>query len=270
MCSMEKISCHNFVLVDEYAYFSNCFFNGFFKVNIWTGKTYFLGWFRDEKKYEKNIHKEIFERDLKIYFCPRKGSHVHVYNLLDKSMLSIEVRRKSEQKYLIREVVCGDKYIFFLPNQKGCFIKVLDLKTEKIFEIDGNFEPQGKYLSECKDIFPNYKLIEKYYEKNFNNFFWKQIFRENWYVFFPMGGKLIKYKRGSDYFEEIPLEVVNSTELEKYINKVQIELLEERIVLEKSLKLPKFMKCIKVMKKYKGTNICYNDVGNIVWNNVKL
>ncbi|GFI50436.1 hypothetical protein IMSAGC020_01642 [Lachnospiraceae bacterium] len=267
---LEMISCHNFVVIGGYAYFSNCFFNGFFKVKIQTGKTYFLGYFKNEKISEKNIHKEIFEKDSKIYFCPRKGRHVHIYNLVDESLLSIEIRKNLEQKYLIREVVCGDKFLYFLPDQKGYSIKMLELKTAKVFERDENFEPQGEYLSECKDIFPDCNLIEKYYKKFPSNFFGRRILSENWYVFSPIGGKLLKYKMGGDHFEEIKLEVINNIELEEYIHNVQTELLKEKIVSEKSLELPAFIKCVKNIKKDKGTDICGNKIGNIVWNNMKF
>ena len=43
-----RISCRNFVDWNGYAYFSNWFYNGMFKVEIGTGNTTFLGHFEGD------------------------------------------------------------------------------------------------------------------------------------------------------------------------------------------------------------------------------
>ena len=68
MNMIERISCHRFVEIDGYAYFSNWFYNGLFKVEIKTGKTIFIGCFEKENFFEINIHAEVFRRENKIYF----------------------------------------------------------------------------------------------------------------------------------------------------------------------------------------------------------
>ena len=126
---LERISCHNYIIANGYAYFSNWFYNAMFKVEIATGKTTFLGIFEDEAISERNIHCELFLRDEKIYFCPgRRGRHVHIYNLVNHLMQRVEIRKNSEL-LTISEVVLGDRSAFFVPQHKRFSVKKLDLES---------------------------------------------------------------------------------------------------------------------------------------------
>ena len=97
MRALERIACTNFVETDGYAYFSGRYYNGLYKVELETGKTAFLGYFEDEKLAQRNIHKEVFLRKNKIYMCPWKGRHVHIWNLSDQTLTSIEIRVEEKE-----------------------------------------------------------------------------------------------------------------------------------------------------------------------------
>ena len=105
MKRLERISCHNFVEINGNIYFSNWFYNGLFKVEYETGKTTFLGYFNDEKLTEKNIHLEVFLEEQKIYFLPRRGRHIHIYDLSDAFIQSIEIRKDSDEFDVIIDVM---------------------------------------------------------------------------------------------------------------------------------------------------------------------
>lgn len=266
---LERISCHNFIEVDGYAYFSNWFCNGLFKVKIGTGETNFLGCFEDESYFERNLHWEVFLKGKNIYFCPRRGRHVHIYNLFDKTICSIEIRKESEDFFLIDRVVLEENYVCFIPKEKNISIKKLDFKSLKVTEISREFEFSRDLLPECKDVFPVPELIDEYHIEYAKYFFWRQISNRTWYSFLPVGRHLLRYKEGSNKIEIIPLTVVNEEKLEGHLYKAREQLLKGQLILERSLNfnLAEFMDIIKI-----GENYIRNDSKNDrnVGNNILL
>lgn len=237
---LERIACNNFIEDNGCAYLSNCYYNGFFTVEIRTGKTVFLGMFDGEKPSEKNIHKEIFLRDNKIYVCPWKGRYVHIWNLRDQKMHSVEIRTKNDPLFFVDEVVLGENDIFFLPDLENAPVKRMNLGSSKVTELEMGFGMNGKNIAECKDIFPEPGLIEKWGIEYADRFYWRQASGE-WYAFYPLGRHIMRYVEGKDKLEIIPLTIVNKEEFAKHLHTIRNELFSEDSVLEGEIGLQDFL-----------------------------
>ena len=111
-----------------------------FKVEIRTGNTTFLGSFEGEKLFEINIHKEIFRLDNKIFFCPRRGGNVHIYDLSEETMSSISVRKKEEEFFVIDKAILEDGAIYLMPKQSEFPVRKLDLKSLRLTEQNKTFD----------------------------------------------------------------------------------------------------------------------------------
>lgn len=231
----EKISCHNYVEADGFAYFSNWFYNGLFKVEILTGKTYFLGCFNGEKYSAKNLHWEIFLKNKRIYFCPWRSKHVHIYNLEEKSLVSVKFKNESEEFYKIEKVILDNNKLFLIPEEKENCMFELDINSLCVTRISGRQEIHGSLLSKCKDFFPAGELIKKYGIERADKFWWRQVYQGVWYGFLPLGRHLLKYTEGRNDVEYIPLNVVNETRLKEYLVHVERQILIERLTLGENI-----------------------------------
>lgn len=235
-------------MFDDCAYFSNWFYNGFFKVEINTGKTTFLGHFNDEKISEANVHKEIFLKNNKIYFCPRRGRHVHIYNLSDQSLHSVEIKKASEN-YFYKSIILEEDKVFLIPEHKELPVKTLDLELLEVATIDQCPDIYcGKDISEYKDIFPRPDLVEKYHVERGDGFFWRRVPDGSWYGFLPIGCALLQYVEGTDEFQEIPLVVTNKENLRHYLYKVRESLLEDKLISEEMVNLQEYLEAVTAVK----------------------
>ena len=263
---LERIACHNFVVADGYAYFSNWFYNGLYKVEIETGKTIFLDYFRDEKLSQWNIHKEIFLKNNKVYACPWKGRHVHIWNLADHTLCSVEIRRKDDKRFFADEVIRGENSIYFVPDRKGIPIKKMDLESLRVTEAVKNSEIQGTAMSESKDIFPYPELVEKYHIEHTDKFFWRQVSCNVWYGFKPLGRHIMRYVKGIDELEILPLTVINQRELNEHVQKIKAELLNDNPVWERTTKIQDFMEKVKIEETQKAKTFRKNkNIGERIW-----
>ena len=265
MLVTEKISCIHFVEVDGCAFFSNRFYNGLFMVEIATGKTTFLGDFQNERISKRNMHKEIFLKDRNIYFCPRRGRHIHIYNLEDRSIQAIEVRKEAEEPFIVEEVILGEKEIFFLPDQKNFSVRKLNMETLVVTEVIEGKEFHGQYLSKHKDIFPRPELIEDYDIELADRFFGRWGPDEIWYGFLPMGCHLVKYKKDKDSLEIIPLVLMNRKDLKGYLSKVKKELLKREVVTEKEIRFQELLLMMKKKEIQEQNSLGSNCFGETIW-----
>lgn len=266
MSAAGRISCRNFIDWNGYAYFSNWFYNGMFKVDIETGNTTFLGNFEGDKLFEINIHKEIFRLDNKIFFCPRRGGNVHIYDLSKETMSSISVRKKEEEFFVIDKAILEDGVICFIPKQREFPVRKLDLASLRLTEENKTFDIQDMCLSENKRILSNPELIKKYHINSADLFFWNQIGSKIWYGFLPMGSQLLKYAEERNEIEKIPLTVTNETTLENYLYEVRAEILKKKLVSEYMLNLRDYFECVKIKEISKYSN-CKNsgNIGKTLW-----
>lgn len=228
MSVLERISCRNFLVIDGYAYFSNWFYNGLFKVNIETGEAYFLSYFKEEKFSEINIHGEIFRKKNEIFFCPQMGSYLHIYDIKRQIMNAIEIRKKHED-FVIKDVVLGEDSVSFIPLENNYSVRKVDLKMWEVTEESKGELLYGKYMSQGKDMFPVPELLKELHIEYIKAFFWNQQDNRDWYGFLPKGSELLYYTKDERCIKKKPITVLNRAELERYLCKVKNELKNELI-----------------------------------------
>lgn len=266
---LERIACTNFVETDGYAYFSGRYYNGLYKSELETGKTIFLRYFEDERLARRNIHKEIFLRKNKIYMCPWKGSHVHIWDLSNQILTSVQIRSEEKEIFFIDEVILGEKSVFLVPDREGFPVKKMNLESLKVTEINTAYEIQGECMSETRDIFPVPRLLEAYHIEYTDQFFWKKISEKGWYAFQLLGRHILHYTEGQDRLEIIPLTVVNKPELDEHLRKVRKELLDESLVGEGIIEISELLDDIKPEEKNRATVFRKNIIGQKIWESVK-
>lgn len=229
----DRISCHQFIEDSGYAYFSNWFYNGLFRVELKTGKTTFLKAFKNEQEYESNLHFGTMQRDERIYFFPYMGRHMHVYSLVQGEISAIEVRKATETFFRINEVVINGNDVIFLPREENAPIKTLDLNTHVVTELKntGNVF-KGIYLIRNRASFPVPQILEKYQIEKPNGFSWKQMPNGRWCAFLPMGRHLLWYTSETQKIEAVPLTVVNKEELEEYKCLIEKKVLSHKVWVE--------------------------------------
>lgn len=267
---LERISCHNFVVLDGYAYFSNWSYNGFFKVEILTGKTFFLGHFEGEKLFQGNIHWDLLLKDGKIYFMPYTGRHVHIYKLFDQSMECIEVISDSEEAFTVREVVLGENFFVFKPMEENCLARKVDLETLVVTNMNGRMNIRGERRIQHKkeDSFPASMFMEDYHIERADRASWKKISDGNWYGFLPMGRHMLRYSEEMRKLYLMPLTVVNNDELEKYLHKVKQSLLQS-VMEEGIMGLPIFLDEIVKGGTHKISGLESNkNTGKEIWKHI--
>lgn len=265
---LESVSSYNFVEIDGYAYFSNLFYNAFFAVEMKTGKTTFLGCFEGEKLSETNIHFSVMQKENQIYFFPRFGRHLHIYNLSDKTMGMIEIRRESESFFYVDEVVLNNRYIYFITKQNDAPIKKMELETYKITNISNKQEIQGKYLSGNRNTIPE-NIVKKYRIKYGEVASCKQMPDGKWYFFKPVGRDILCFAEGAQELEIIALTVVNEAELKKHLLRVKQNLFQSRRLFREfeGFKLKELLEVIKLSDK--AETDCYQEdkhnIGKTIW-----
>lgn len=227
MDALERIACHNFVVVDGYAYFSSWFYNGLFKVEILTGRTTFLGYFEGEKLSQGNIHWELLLKNGRIYFLPKMGRHMHIYKLSDRSMERVEIRSDSEKAFVAGEVILGEDFFAFIPIEKNYPVRKVDLETFAVTNISEQIIIQGerRFQYKTEDSYPASMLMEDYHIERADRASWKRLSDGSWYGFLPMGRRLLRYSEETRELYSMPLTVVNDEELEKHLHKVRQSLL---------------------------------------------
>lgn len=267
---LERIACHNFVTVDGYAYFSNWYYNGLFKVEVQTGKTTFLGHFEGEKLSQKNIHRELLLKDGRIYFLPKRGRHMHIYKLSDQSMEWIEIRSDFEESFVVGEVVLGENYFAFIPVEKSYPVRKVDLATFAVTDTSEQLVAQEKHRVQYKkkDSFPVSMLMEDYHIELADRASWKRTPDGRWYGFMPMGCQLLLYSEEMHELYSMPLTVVNNEELEKHLHKVRQSLLQS-VVGEDIIELQEFLDEIVGGGAYKARDPeSDKNIGEEIWKHI--
>lgn len=265
-----QISCHHFVAVDGFAYFSNRSYNGLFQVELKTGKAMFLGAFEHERLDEFNIHWELLLRGNKIYFFPRRGRHVHIYSLEKRTITAIEIRKTFEPFFRIGEVVINKSLATFLPIEKGAPVRSLDLDTFLVSETTKQDGFQGIYLKKSKKAFLNPRLLEKHQIPMNHLFYWEQI-DEGWYAFLLMGHHLLRCSKKMVEIEKVPLAVINKTELYEYLQPMRKKYLsQERLLEDELLSFPEYLNTLREYKLFAEPK-CISEyaVGRGIWDFIR-
>lgn len=272
MKEYERISCHHFVELDGYAYFSNWFYNGLFQVELKTGKTVFLGPFEMEMKDEFNIHWEVFRREGLIYFLPRRGRHVHIYSLDNRSIFAIEIRKASEEFFRFADVIVEGMNLIFLPMEENAPIRKLNLNTQfvtDVMNIQDTFD--GQCLSQKWIPFPMPQLLDKYQIERANKFSWKQMPNGKWCAFLPFGREILWYTPATQRIESVPLTVINEPELDSYLLPMRQKYLRQGFLIENNpLSLQVYLKSIMKHEKRDNVDEKQGVDGSKMWRSAKM
>lgn len=260
---ISRISCHNFIKINNIAFFSNWFYNGLFEVSLETGKTIFRGSFEGEKLSQDNIHSEIFIKNGMIYFCPGKGQYVHIYDTQNCTMDSVKIKKNSEKNLTIKKVILNENILTLIPEQKEFTFREIDLHALAVREINTREELKGEYLINRKYKFPSPDVLDKEDIERKSGFCWKPANNKVWYGFLPMGMQLLRYTEGMTSIEKLPLVVLNELMLEEHLSKVRKELLETNVVSEKRMELQEFIKGIE-----RGHYTKNKNERNIIWERI--
>lgn len=247
MNEFERISCHHFVEINGYAYFSNWFYNGLFQVELKTGKTVFLGCFEKEIKDELNVHWELIQKNNLIYFLPRRGRHVHIYSLDDHSVTAIEIRKISEEFFRVGEVIVDEVDLIFLPMEENAPVRRFNLDTRLVTnETNIRDSYEGVCLSQNWTDFPAPQLLEKYTIEQADKISWKQMTDGKWCAFLPLGRCLLWYIPEECKIEKVPLIVTNEKELDHYLQSIGWNYLRQGLTIEnRPLAFQMYLKIIK-------------------------
>lgn len=273
MQKYERISCHHFIEINGYAYFSNWFYNGLFQVALETGNTVFLGSFTNEIISEFNIHWEVLQQGESIYFFPRRGRHVHIYSLTSQSISSIEIRKASEDFFRIKEIIIRGANVIFLPMEEKAPIRTLDLNTQIVSELATTQQTfDGIYLSKSKLAFPAPQLLEKYRIELADRFSWMQMPDGKWCAFLPMGRHLLWYTPTTQTIDTVPLTVINEKELDTYLQPMRQAYLCKGLLGEN--KPLTFHEYLKTISRYEvatiNTNKKKGSIGQNIWCFMKI
>lgn len=274
MNMLESISSYNFVEIGGYAYFSNLFYNALFKVEIKTGKTIFLGSFENEKIAETNIHFGVMISEGQVYFFPRLGRYMHVYNLSDGTIQAVEVRKKSEQFIWFEDIILNDNFVYFIPKQDNAPIKKVEWNTYKVSSIHNRLLIKGERLFKYRNSVPK-AIVERYKIKYGEVVSCKQLNGGKWYFFKPIGRQMLYFTEGTNNLENVILTVVNEEELKKYLYKVKKNLFKTKIFFREfeGFRLLEFLEVLilsdrVVWNRLEAENE-YN-IGKTVWNTMKI
>lgn len=274
MSKYERISCHHFIEVNGYAYFSNWFYNGLFRVELETGNTMFLGGFENGANDGSNLHYELYRQGEMIYFFPRRGRHVHIYSLDDGFMYAIEVRKESEAFFRIGEVAVDETSAFLFPMEENAPTRRFDLRTWNVTDMtDRNNICKGNYLSETWTVFSEAALLENYHIEKADKFSWTQMPDGRWCAFLPMGRQLLWYTPEVRKLEAVPLTVINENYLDDYLRPLRQAFLCQGQLRENSkLTFKEYLKAISPQaddKKVQYKNNSGLMIGDSIWNHVK-
>lgn len=264
MNMLESISSYNFVEINGYAYFSNLFYNALFKVEVKTGKTTFLGNFAGERFSDTNIHFDIFQKEDQIYFFPRRGRHVHIYHLSEKTICAVEIQEKSKTFLGIEKVVFNDKFVYFFPKQKDNSIKRMEWDTCKVTNVSNKRSIREKNLSKHRKMIP-VDIVQKYQIKYGEMASCMRMTNDRWYCFKPIGRHILYFKEGTNKLESITLTVVNEEELKKYLYKVKQNIFQSQKFFNefKNFRLKEFLEVVVVSNGERGESYKDEKEGNV-------
>lgn len=74
------ISYYEMVEDGEYRFIPDCYFNGFFRIEIATKKTELIGYFSENHRYQIGIVRKIILKENKLIIFPMLGKNIYIYN----------------------------------------------------------------------------------------------------------------------------------------------------------------------------------------------
>lgn len=150
--------------------------------------------FPDELFTQLDIHHNVHRKGELLYFFPRRGRHMHIYNIQQNSMRSIEIRSKEEPFYIIEKVWVEKDGFVFIPMNRELYVKKYDFITKEV----KRFERRGAFYDKdekTKNDFPDKVLLKQKFHKDAEKFLWHYCQEEKcWNSFTPRGCELLFYR----------------------------------------------------------------------------
>lgn len=188
----------------EDIWFSNNLYNGLFRYNIADKKTYFVSFFENEEKNQRGLHQRVVHNKGKLFFLPGLSKHIHVVDLKDCSMKSINVAEHigTCADTSLSCVYLKDNQLYVFPKDISKLMYRMDLETMEITaEKDFSYEI-SVFLNQEEG-----KFCYKPYQKE--GIVWFPVLKTN---------KVLKYSINEKKFDLYELEISNSIAIEEYNN----------------------------------------------------
>ena len=130
------------VIFGNELFFSDSYINALCVADISTGSCVYIDRFPDEKEEVSLLHSGAFLYKDRIIFAPRRGKHIHSFNLNTKEVNSIELNTGLEEDdHFVFSLLSGDE-LWLFPQHVYRRIVSYDLNTGKI-SIHGDFQSKG-------------------------------------------------------------------------------------------------------------------------------
>lgn len=224
----------------KYFYFSALQFNGLFKAEINKNNAEFLGHFKEENIWQRNLHRQILNLDNRIYFIPYNGHGIHIYDLNTGDMHYIMIKEKHEASISYSNAYILNGYILLIPsNLQTPFIKfsIEDEKMEMLEnlnlninnllsnEITCNFDMHSSWILDSTlyltvlgsniVLLINLLSFEAICKKISDHIHLRNIFYDNGSFWFTMTDSygVVKWYLNSDHCEKILMPVMGKKEM---------------------------------------------------------
>lgn len=188
----------------EDIWFSNNLYNGLFRYNIADKKTYFVSFFENEEKNQRGLHQKVVHYKGKLFFLPGLAKHIHVVDLRNCSMKSINVAEQigSYADASLSCVYMKDNWLYVFPKDISKQLYRMDLETLEITTEKGFKSEISNCLNQTEG-----KFCYKPYQED--EMIWFPVLKTN---------KVLKYSIVGKKFELYELEISNAIAMEKYNN----------------------------------------------------
>lgn len=132
----DRISAHDFVVVDKNIYFFSMDFNGLYCLHMPQREVEFLGSVPGEEFRQRHLYGPIIEIDGKLYMPPLRGKGIVIYDISRKQFEKIALKYGDmEMNSKFFKVLCDDKKIFFIPCRYH-YLVVLDITNNQVMYLD--------------------------------------------------------------------------------------------------------------------------------------
>lgn len=133
-----RLSCESIYEDEEYYWFSEVKFNGFYRVHKETMKSELVFRFPDENLQQERLHQQIKKIGDWFVFVPCWSQYITIYNQVTKEIKNFSLSRIDEmgRKYIFQHPsfssVCWDgNEVYYIPHDYPAIVK-LNLETQKL------------------------------------------------------------------------------------------------------------------------------------------
>ncbi len=153
-----------FLIKGDMCWFSAMNYNGLYCLNRMNGRLSFMGGFPEEDLNIYEMHFDIVEYKMKLFFIPFNGSHVSVYDIAEKEMRTVRLPQGQVRGKFVKGIK-KDEYLYLMPGRYEQIVRI-NMETEKITKLfklsvydagrneDGYFSDAGSVMDGDNIYFP--------------------------------------------------------------------------------------------------------------------